>query len=1005
MSKSILGLILSLFIAFSARAEQPIFNISSAQGNPGDHVDINFEVDNFTNLVLAQFSVNWDPNVLDFVAIKNLNSSVPGLTAGSFNVETYVDEGKITMVWFEPSTNQVSIPDGSIFFTIEFEVVGDPCDNSTITITDDPTEIVVAEDEEDIGLISNAGVVTVPGTGCSEDILFNGETVTAACGSETCVSFTVQNFIDVASMDFALVFDPSVIEFVRFQNYAPLQTFGGGSTNLAGPGLLRVVWTSPNVTNESLPDGTTLFEICFNVLGPGGQSSTITFGNTPPVEIADVNNDLHVVNIDPAVITAECAIEGHALIAEVVCTEPNDVTCIDISVNDFENILTAQFSINWDPALFEFDHIEGLNLAELSDDQFATPPEIAEGQLSLSWFNINTATVPDLTTIFTLCLRAIGPAGSTSPITFTNTPALIEIADEDSVLVFGLIHGQASIMLNCDDSCEISYTLTSTPTSCPGTADGSLNLNLDTGGCVDTPTFLWSYQGRTTEDLINAPAGSYTVTITVGTQLVVASGTINDALPIGVFASITHPTPPNASNGSIDITVTGGMPPYSFVWSTVPAVLTEDLTNIPSGTYSVTITDSKGCTFVPDPFTVGGDLAAQVTHVTCAGDCNGSITLAPSFGCSPYTYLWNTVPPQTMPTIQNLCAGSYCVTITDCAGATRDSCFTVSQPLPLMVSASVTHDVNENCHGAIDLNVLGCTNPFSYLWSNGATSQDIINLCPDTYCVTITCGSNCTYDTCFTVSGNIGVSLDVTQYGNFQTSCAGVCDAQIHSVVTGGNQPITYAWSNGNVTPDLLNVCAGIYSLTITDASGNTASATTTITSPPGLVFTSIVSLPTDIASSDGAISIIATGGVPPYTYEWSGPVSGILPSSLNNLPSGSYTITVTDANGCEYTDYIELLADGKCYQANKIITPNSDGKNDFFLIQCALGVDNHLAIFNRFGGLVYETDDYVNNWAGVDQDNQPVPDGGYLWVLEIRNSTGIPQIVKGTVNVLRTAD
>jgi gliding motility-associated-like protein len=1001
MSKSILGLILPLFLAFTIKAEQPIFNISSATANPGEHVDINFVVDNFTNLVLAQFSVSWNPDVLDFVAIKNLNPSVPGLTAGSFNVETFVDEGEITMVWFEPSTNQVSIPDGSLFFTIEFEVIGAPCQSSTVSITNSPTDIQVAEDEENIGLISNTGVVTVPGTGCSEDLQLIGETVTAACGTETCISFTVQNFVDVASMEFALVYDPSVIEFVRIQDYAPLQSFGGGSTNLVSPGQIRVVWTSPNVANESLPDGTTLFEICFNVLGPGGTSSSITFGNNPPVVIADVNNDPHVVTIDPAVITAECAIEGHALIAESECTQPNEVTCIDISVNDFENILSMQFSINWNPSLFVFDHIEGLNLADLTSDAFATPPDIAEGQLSVSWFNINTATVPDLSSIFTLCLRAIGPAGSSSPITFTNTPAQIEIADEDSVLVFALVAGQADIMLNCGN-CAISYTITPTAASCPGTSDGSLNLNLDTGTCTDTPSFLWSYQGRTTEDLIGVPAGTYTVTITVGTQIVVASGTVNDPLPIGVFASITHPTPANASNGAINITVTGGLPPYSFHWSTNSP--SEDLSNIPSGTYTVTITDANGCTFVPDPFIVGGDLAAQVTHVSCAGGCDGSIALAPSFGCAPYSYTWNTVPVQTSPTIPNLCAGIYCVTITDCAGSTRDSCFTVSQPLPLSVSASVTPDVNENCHGAIDLNVLGCTNPFSYNWSTGATTQDIINLCPGQYCVTITCGANCTFDTCFSVGGNLNLSLNVTQHGNFQISCAGVCDGEIVSVVSGGTLPITYSWSNGSTSPNLTGLCAGIYSLTVTDASGNSATATRTITAPPQLSFTTLVTLPTDISASDGAISVIANGGVPPYTYQWTGPVTGTQ-SAMNNLPSGIYSITLTDANGCEFTNVIELLTIGTCYQANKIITPNSDGKNDFFIIQCAVGVNNHLSIFNRFGGLVYETDDYLNNWTGVDEDDQPLPDGGYLWVFMINNSTGAPQIVKGTVNVLRTAD
>ena len=1002
MSKSIPGLLLFLFLAFSSRAEQPIFNISSAEANPGEIIEIDFHVDNFTNLILAQFSINWDPAVLEFVQVRNINADVNGLSeSGSFNLVDFIDEGKIPFVWFEPTTNPESIPDGALFFTLAFEVIGAPCQSTLVAITGDPTEIEVAEDNKvEVGLISNDGTVSVPGVGCSQNITFTGNSVVGSCGSEACIQFTVNNFSEVASMDFALVYNPAILQFDRFQNYAGLSGFGGGNTNSPTPGILRVVWSSLNAENESLPDGTTLFEICFDVIGSGGQTSSITFGNTPPVEIADVNSNIHTVNIIPASITSECAITGHALIAENVCTEPNGITCIDISVNDFEDIIVMQFSINWDPNLFHFHHIEGLNLPELTPDLFGLPPDIAEGQLSVGWFTVESGvTVPDLTTIFTLCLEAVGPAGASSPITFSDIPTEVEFATEDSLLTFGLIHGSADIRLDCEDTiCELSYVLTPVSPNCPGESTGSLNLNLDIGSCPCTPTFVWSTNPPvTTEDLIGVPAGTYTVTITCD-NIVVASGTISDPAGIGVTSNITHPVPPNPNSGAINITVTGGTPPYNFQWSTTPPVNTEDLLNIPAGTYTVTITDANGCTFVPDPFVVGGDLTAFVTNASCEGSCNGSIALSPSFGTSPYTYVWNTVPIQTMPTLSNLCAGTYCVTITESGGVTRDSCFVVTQP-NLNVSASITHDVNENCTGAIDLSITGAVLPVTYMWSNGQTSQDIINLCVEQYCVTITYGAGCTFDTCFNVSGNLALNLDVEN-----ASCHNVCDGEIRSEVIGGSGTITYLWSNNATTPDLTNLCPGIYSLTITDASGNTASASHTITAPPALIFTSLTTDPSGPSASDGFISVIASGGVPPYSYQWVGPVPGN-GSAMNNLPAGTYQITVIDQNGCEFTDNIELRIDGvPCYEANKIITPNSDGKNDFFIIQCILNDDNHLYIFNRFGGLVYETTNYTNNWTGVDEDNQPVADGGYMWVLEIQNPAG-PRILKGTINVLRTAD
>jgi gliding motility-associated-like protein len=99
------------------------------------------------------------------------------------------------------------------------------------------------------------------------------------------------------------------------------------------------------------------------------------------------------------------------------------------------------------------------------------------------------------------------------------------------------------------------------------------------------------------------------------------------------------------------------------------------------------------------------------------------------------------------------------------------------------------------------------------------------------------------------------------------------------------------------------------------------------------------------------------------------------------------------------------VVSSDECFEGNKIITPNDDGKNDYFIITCVLNTDNHLFIFNRTGGLVYETNDYTNNWTGVDNDNQLLPDGGYMWVLEISDATGTPAVHKGVVYLLRTAD
>ncbi len=1011
MSKSILGLLLFLFTATISRAEQPIFNISSADANPGETVEIDFRVDNFTNIISAQFSVNWNPAVLDFVAIKNLNGSVTGLSPANFNVQDFIDEGKFTFSWLEASLSPISIPDGSLFFTVEFTVAGGPCDNSNVAITNDPTEIEVSEPNEVlVGLQSNIGNVEVPGSGCIEDILLVGNSVTGACGSTTCVQFTVQNFTDVGAIEFSLAYNPSILQFNRIQNFAPLLAFGAGNTNLQSPGNIRVVWFNGNAENETLPDGTILFEVCFDVIGTGGQSSEITFGNNPNPMFSDIDGNLYPTTIIPAEITAQCALEGFALIADTMCTNPNGEICIPIKVNDFDDIIAFGFSLNWDSTVFEFNRLECLPgvIPGLDDSLFGTPdpnPDVDEGQLSVVWIDLSLqgVTVPDFSTIFCVCLTAVGPAGSSTPITFSGDPVLIEVQDaQDSIIVPALLHGRGEIKINCDNPCSISFTINPTMPDCPREANGSLDLSVDIGSCPGTPTYLWSYENRTTEDLLNVPAGTYSVTITVGTQVVVATGTISDPAPLGVSGIITNPVPAGASNGSVVLTVTGGMAPYTYQWS-VAGQTNKDLINIPAGVYTVTVTDAKGCEFIPNAFIVGADIAASINNVTCPGLCNGSINLSPSFGTGPYTYSWN--PPSTAQNLSNLCAGTYCVTITATTGGSRDTCFTITQPNPLIVFADISDDPDSNCEGAIDLNVTGGILPITYQWSNGATSQDIINLCANQYCVTITYGSSCTLDTCFIVAGDgIGIIINTLNYGNFETSCFGECDGEITTQVSGGAAPYTFQWSNnGGTNPDRDNLCAGTYTVTVTDAAGVTSVATEVITSPPQININATETFPTSSSSSDGMISLVVSGGLPGYTYQWS-PVSGST-AVLTALPAGIYTVTVTDNNQCTETLTIPLFDERfGCYKANSIITPNDDGKNDVFIIFCAESIVNHLSIFNRHGGLVYETDNYVNNWTGFDGDGDPLPDGGYHWVFEYTDGGG-RQAARGTVVILRTAD
>jgi hypothetical protein len=183
-----------------------------------------------------------------------------------------------------------------------------------------------------------------------------------------------------------------------------------------------------------------------------------------------------------------------------------------------------------------------------------------------------------------------------------------------------------------------------------------------------------------------------------------------------------------ASIGAINLTVSGGTSPYTYLWSN--GATTEDLSGVAAGTYTVTITDANGCT-INMPFTVGTNdvtIAAipVITNTTCTASI-GAINLTVSGGTSPYTYLWSN--GATTEDLSGVAAGTYIVTITDANGCTINMPFTVGTndvtiaAIPVITNTTCTASI-----GAINLTVSGGTSPYTYLWSNGATTEDLVAL-------------------------------------------------------------------------------------------------------------------------------------------------------------------------------------------------------------------------------------------------------------------------------------
>ncbi len=1005
-------MILGIFFFPLFLSAQPIFNISNETGDNGTTVEVDFTVDNFEKIISMQFSINWDSDVLQYQEITNVSTDIPGFSPSAiFSTPPIQDPGVATLSWFEPNagSSPVTLPDQSLIFTIVFNVVGDPCDETQVRITDTPLAIEVAEEGSiPVDISQNGGNFMVPGTDCmSADLSITGSMESGNNGDQVCVQYTATGFRNLGSVLFGLKFNQNVISFQSTQNYGlPGLAEGGFGTTNAENGEINFLWFDQNGVGVDVPDGTVIFEICFEIVGGAGQMSTIDFTDTPnsQIEIADIDGNVLDVDLVPGKVTVEGGnIQGFALFASDTCAGTNANICIDITSQEFLDILSFQGSINWDPAVLEFTGSDNYGIPDFSEGNIGTPddPGNGPGEATFAWFdnNVTGVDIPDGEVLFTLCFKVVGASGTSTQITFTSTPLTLEVADADgNVLDVTTIPGTVTV----DPACQpCGFSVDEVMNPCNGESNGSIQLSVF--GCPEPITYAWN-DGSTDEDRTGLPAGTYSVTITTGDNTILVPGDIilveNPAITSTVV--VTNPTQGN-TDGAIDLTVSGGTPPYTFLWSeSAGNATTEDLVGLGEGMYSVTITDDNGCTLESGPFSLGTGITGEVTGVACFGESTGAIDLSVTFGTGPYTFSWN--DGNTGEDRSGLAAGEYCVTVTDANSATMDRCFDVNGPASaISVSANITDDENDVGEGAILLSVSGGIGPYTYAWDNGATSQNLTGLSAGVYCVSVTDDFGCVYEECFTVLGSeMVVSVTPVDFNGFNTSCAGICDGEVVVSVINGLGDLTYEWNDGESTGDRTGLCAGSYTLTVTDGTGQTASATIELTQPPAIQVIAETTDPSVAGMADGRISLQVSGGVAPYAYLWNDANNSITPV-LENLPSGAYMVIVTDQNGCEAISNVSLLGPEGCYRGSAVITPNGDEVNETLMISCAGNERNVLHIFNRWGSQVFEQSDYDNTWNGVDQDNEPVVDGGYHWVLEVFLPNNDTRIYKGTVSVLRS--
>ncbi len=407
-------------------------------------------------------------------------------------------------------------------------------------------------------------------------------------------------------------------------------------------------------------------------------------------------------------------------------------------------------------------------------------------------------------------------------------------------------------------------------------------------------------------------------------------------------ATINNVTCCGASNGTIGISAFGGTAPYNIAWtgpvSGNPAgneinsnIGNYIISNLPSGTYTIYLTDANGCTamtvatITQPPCLIGSSTS---TNCLCFGDQTGSITITSTGGVAPYNVSWSG-PVFGNPagieinasggsyTINSLPAGTYAVDVTDASGCQWAMNVTITQPNALVASTGnfIPNVCNGISNGSATITASNGTAPYNVSWSGPVSGNPvgseiavsggtytITSLSAGTYTVTVMDANNCSTTTIFTITEPVQISVNTT---TANVSCFGGSTGSSNITVGGGVAPYHVSWT-GPVNGDpagteiavsggsynITNLPAGSYTVTVTDANNCSTNTNFLILQPSPLNVTGITSI--------NGIDITVGGGTPPYTYAWS---TGTSTEDLTNLMPGTYTVTVTDFNGCTQTD------------------------------------------------------------------------------------------------------
>lgn len=885
----------------------------------------------------------------------NTNTGVSGCK-GSFQVHGGLPE-------FDGSSYNVDISligNSSIHGTV---LSGSATDGSTVTF-----QVPVP------GLYS---ITVEDGKSCGGSLLANMsscvnvtqsvQSLTAVPTDMICLDVTNESgFDDLVSMQYGLTWDETVLQYTGVANLTPLLPGFNPSTSFNSLGdTLIFSWGNLSGMGITLPPGTVLYQICFNVVGQDGDCTNVSYipPGSPIEVVTEAGSQLGFNGIDGSVCVSNSAISINSTSTPVSCPSGTNGS-FTITVNGG----TAPYQVTW----------------QNTAGGAAGGPGVV---------NID--------------------GGSFTANNLLAGTYIITVKDSDSPALVST----EQVTVNGPPTLNIVFN--NTQPSCNGDNDGSVCAQLISGGVpVSNPTatytFAWNVAGAGNNACVSdLAAGNYAVTVTNNSSGCTLTGSSLLGEPTPLVANVTS-VPASCSgigDGTLHVVVSGGTPnnfgDYTIQWPTIGAGLTingtsSNVVGLASDSYQLIVTDGNGCKIDQNIFLPAIKVLhanAVITPISCSNVCSGDIFLtAFSTGGTTdtqYNFDWFGVPVPPAPIAETnttthlagLCEGTYTVVIENADGCEIDTTFIFALPADIMVS--LANAKNETCQpgndGSITVSVTGGNGPYTYVWGNStSTGPTASNLNAGTYTVTVTDVAGCTGTLTTTITAPVPPAI--LSLPDDMVTCSTSTDGSLTVTASAGSTPIvSYTWSNGMSGQTINNLPPGTYIASVTDASGCMAVDTAMVSATSQVVIDSFQSSPPQCPNLGGGnIIAFVSGGTAPYFFNWSnGPTgNGIFVNS--NLTAGTYSVTISDANGCPPATGSVTLTDPPHIQASfsaidSVSCANSGQTCDGTATATAMYTDGTTGLFD-FIWVSGETDNSVVSSTAVqlcaDEQRLIVSDG-----------------------------